>query len=155
MARYGSAFGMRCIGYDPAPPSDVENLELVSFADVLASSDVVSVHVPLTPETTGMITAREIAQMKDGVIIVNTSRGEVVEESALLDGLKSGKIGALGVDVLIGEPDTRESRLLQYARDHDNVLITPHIGGFSPDALRFVMQLMCGRIREQFAAARA
>ena len=153
MARYGTAFGMRCIGYDPAPAFAVDHIELVALDDVLAAADVVSIHVPLTPATTGLIGEREVGLLKDGVIVVNTSRGEVLDEAAILAGLESGRIGALGADVVTGEPATNTNPLVAYAREHDNVLLTPHIGGFSPDALRVVIRLMCGRIREQFAAA--
>jgi D-3-phosphoglycerate dehydrogenase len=152
MARYAAAFGMRSVGYDPAPEGDIAPIQLASLEEVLAESDIISVHVPLTPATTRMITDAEIARMKDGVIIINTSRGEVLDETAILAGLRAGKIAALGVDVLTAEPPAADHPLLAYAREHDNVTITPHIGGFSPDALRVVMKLMCGRIREQFAA---
>jgi phosphoglycerate dehydrogenase-like enzyme len=154
MARYATAFGMRCIGYDQAPSDVPKILELLPLDDVLAASDIVTIHVPLTTETTQLIGEREIGLMRDGVIIVNTSRGEITDEHAILAGLKSRKIGALGTDVLIGEPDTRNHPLLVYARKNDNVVVTPHIGGFSPDALRSVIKLMCGRIRERFAVAR-
>ena len=152
MSRYGSAFGMRCVGYDSevVPPGVIEP---ASFEEVLGAADIVTIHVPLTQATTKMIGRREIGLMKDGVIIVNTSRGEVLDEVAVVAGLESGKIGALGADVLAGEPPTDENLLLSYARKHDNVVITPHIGGFSPDALRAVISLMCGRIRERFVTA--
>jgi phosphoglycerate dehydrogenase-like enzyme len=152
MSRYGSAFGMRCVGYDRevVPPGVIEP---ASFEEVLGAADIVTIHVPLTEATNKMIGRREIGLMKDGVIIVNTSRGEVLDEVAVVAGLESGKIGALGADVLAGEPPTDENLLLSYARQHDNVVITPHIGGFSPDALRAVISLMCGRIRERFVTA--
>ena len=103
--------------------------------------------------TTSLIGAREIALMQDGAVLVNTSRGEVVDETAIVAALEVGKLGAYGADVLTGEPPAATHPLVNYARAHDNVLLTPHIGGFSPDALRVVLALMCTRIREQFAAA--
>jgi D-3-phosphoglycerate dehydrogenase len=155
MATYGTAFGMRCIGYDPAPTLLPDNITPASLDDVLQSADAVTVHVPMAPETIGLLGARELSLLKPGAILVNTSRGEIIDEAALLEALENGRIGALGVDVLFGEPATAESKLLAYARAHDNVVITPHIGGFSPDALRFVIRLMCGRIRERMVPVSA
>ena len=93
--------------------------------------------------------------MKAGAALINTSRGAIVDESALLAGLEAGKPAALGVDVLEGEPDIRNSRIWRYAQTHDNVTITPHIGGFSPDALASVLRHTAARIREHFVNSAA
>ena len=84
------------------------------------------------------VAASELAQIKPGAIVLNTSRGAIVDEAALLAGLKSGRIGAAGIDVLDGEPEIADHPLLAHAREHDNLLITPHCGGFSPDAVAIV-----------------
>ena len=105
---------------------------------VLEQADVISVHVHLSAETKGLVGVRQFESMKPGAIFINTSRGGVCDEAALLRALESGQLGGAGLDVLDGEPDTAEHSLVRYARSHDNLLITPHCGGFSPDAVRRV-----------------
>jgi D-3-phosphoglycerate dehydrogenase len=102
-----------------------------------------------------LIDARRIALMKPGVIVINTSRGDIIDESALLAGLKDGRIGGAGLDVLTGEPEVINHPLRTFALDHDNVIITPHIGGFSPDAVRTVIRFSAEQIvRHLHGAAR-
>ena len=76
--------------------------------------------------------------MKRDSVFVNTSRGAVVNQDALLESLKNGHLSAAGLDVLEGEPDIDQNPLVEYARNHDNLIITPHCGGFSPDAVALV-----------------
>jgi phosphoglycerate dehydrogenase-like enzyme len=155
MSRYAHGFGVRCIGYDPYLDRFPETIEPVGLDQLLAESDFVSIHVHLTPETSGLIGESEIRRMKPGVILVNTARGDIVDEAALLQGLRSGHIAAAGIDVLSGEPDIVGHPLVDFARENPNLVITPHIGGFSPDALRFVLTFSCGRIREFYESGRA
>jgi D-3-phosphoglycerate dehydrogenase len=77
--------------------------------------------------------------MKRGAVFINTSRGAVTDEAALGEALIDGRLAAAGVDVLEGEPDVDRHPLVEYARAHDNLIITPHIGGFSPDAVKVVV----------------
>lgn len=153
MSRYATAFGMRVIGFDPFLEAFPATIEPAALSAVLEQADFVSVHVPLTDETKLLVGAAEIARMKSGAILVNTSRGDIVDEAALADALRGGHLGGYGVDVLTGEPDTAEHPLVQLAREHHNVVITPHVGGFSPDALKFVLAFSCERIRAHFAAS--
>ena len=95
------------------------------MASVLRQADVVTCHTPHTKETHHMIDAAAVAQMKDGVIFVNTSRGKTQDEAALLAGLESGKIRAAGLDVFEEEPVSSDNRFLQL----DNVIVSPHIAG--------------------------
>ena len=95
----------------------------VTFDEVLAESDVISVHCPLTEETTGLINKETIAKMKDGAILINTSRGPVINESDLRDALVSGKLHGAGLDVLSVEPASEDNPLIGL----DNCIITPHI----------------------------
>ena len=127
---YGKAFRMRVIGSDPKP-FKVSQVERVPFDTLLRESDVISVHVHLRPETRHLLSRDAFQKMKDGVIIINTSRGGLIDEQALLDGLNSGKVSAAGLDVIDGEwmEDISKHPLIQYARSHDNLVITPHIGG--------------------------
>jgi phosphoglycerate dehydrogenase-like enzyme len=153
MAKYGHAFGMRVIGFDPhADPWPEHVNRAASLEDVLQASDFVSVHVPLTEQTAGLLGRRQLGSLKRGAVLVNTSRGEIVDENALLEGLQTGHIAAAGVDVISGEPDIDRHPLVLYARAHHNLVITPHIGGFSPDAVRTVLEFSCGRIRSALAS---
>jgi phosphoglycerate dehydrogenase-like enzyme len=146
VSRYARAFGMMCLGYDPHLTQFPEGVRAVALAELLSQADVVSVHVPLNAETCGLLGAAELAGIKRGAILVNTSRGEIVDEAALLDALRDGRLRAVGLDVLVGEPNVARHPLVEYARSHPNVIITPHIGGFSPDAVREVLAFCCRRI---------
>jgi D-3-phosphoglycerate dehydrogenase len=146
MSRYARAFGMRCLGYDPHLTTFPEGVQGVPLAQLLREADVVSIHVPLNDETRGLLGPDQLAGIKRGAILVNTSRGEIVDESALLAALEDGRLRGVGLDVLVGEPDVTEHPLIRYAREHSNVVITPHIGGFSPDAVREVLDFCCRRI---------
>ena len=150
MSRYGTAFGMKCLGYDPYVDPWPATIDKADLDTLLAQSDFVSVHVTLSDETRGLLGRREINLLKPGVVVINTSRGEIIDETALLNALVSGKIGAAGLDVLSGEPDVDRHPLLEYARAHDNLIITPHIGGFSLDALKYVLSFSCQRIVDFF-----
>lgn len=146
MSRYGTAFGMECVGYDPTLETFPETIRPVSLDELLETSDFVSIHVPLTPETEGMLDRSCFERMKQGAVFVNTSRGDVADEAALLDALRSGRLAAAGLDVLTGEPDVESHPLRLHAESHPNLIITPHIGGFSPDAVRSVVRFSGERI---------
>ncbi len=118
-----SGFGMRVIHYDPFTPDSVP------LDDLLSQSDYVSLHCPLTDETRGLIDARRLALMKPKAILVNTSRGPVVDETALIEALKNGTIAAAALDVLVEEPPPADHPLFAL----DNVVLTPHIAAFSAD----------------------
>jgi phosphoglycerate dehydrogenase-like enzyme len=154
MARYATAFGMDVIGHDPFLTSFPDTIRKAPLADVFAQSDFVSIHVHLSPETTGMVTKALIDSMKPTAFLINTSRGAIVDEKALLGALESGRLGGAGLDVLDGEPETANHPLVRYAQTHDNLLITPHVGGFSPDAVRVVCAHAAGKIRAVFEGAR-
>lgn len=148
MARYAEAFGMRCLGYDPGAtslPATVERRDLESLLD---QSDIVSLHVPLLRDNAGFFDAGCFARMKRGSIFINTSRGDLTDEAALLRGLEDGHLAAAGLDVLTGEPDIESHPLRAYAVTHGNLVITPHIGGFSPDAVDIVVRHSVKRILE-------
>lgn len=147
MACYAQAFGMETAGYDPYLRKWPGNIQKVSLDQLMRTSDFISVHVHLSDETRGLISRELFRGIKSGAVFINTSRGAVADEAALLDGLKSGRIAGAGLDVLTGEPDVAEHPLVVYSREHDNVLITPHCGGFSPDAVRLVCAHAAGKIR--------
>lgn len=154
MTRYARAFQMRVIGYDPYVGEMPEGAERAGgLGELLGEADFVSVHVHLSDETRGLLGRAELARMKPGAILVNTSRGELLDEEALLDGLLDGRIAAAGLDVLTGEPDIAKHPLRVYAEAHDNLILTPHIGGYSPDAVRVVVDFCARRILEHLGAA--
>lgn len=124
VARIGKAFGMRILAFSRTQRPECADLaEYVSLDQLLAQSDVVSLHCPLFPETAGMINETSIGKMKDGAILLNTSRGGLVNEAALAGALRSGKLRAAAVDVVSSEPMTRDNPLLTAP----NCYITPHI----------------------------
>ncbi|OXM42374.1 2-hydroxyacid dehydrogenase [Amycolatopsis alba] len=127
VARRALGFGMRIVysGRSRAA-EDVEKAlgaKYVSFGELLKSSDVVSLHCPLTPETRHLIDADALKSMKPGAYLINTTRGPVVHEAALADALEAGEIAGAGLDVFEAEPEV-EPRLL----DRENVVLTPHLG---------------------------
>lgn len=150
MARYAQAFGMEVIGYDPYLKSFPLNIKSVAFQEIFDSSDFISIHVHLSDETSGLISEKLLNRCKKGVVIINTSRGQLIDESALLNGLMSGHIGAVGLDVLNGEPEINNHPLVDYARQNDNLLITPHCGGYSPDSLSLVCARAAEKIKDKF-----
>ena len=149
VARYATAFDMAVVGYDPYVESFPQGIEAVSLESLFTHSDVVSIHVHLTEETRGMVNSFLLGMIKPGTILINTSRGDIVDESALIQALKSKRLAAAGLDVIQGEPETGASPLVAYARKNSNLIITPHCGGFSPDAVRIV----CRRAMEKIVEA--
>jgi D-3-phosphoglycerate dehydrogenase / 2-oxoglutarate reductase len=152
MARYARAFDMNVIGYDPYADVVPDQIRKTELDNLLSSADFVSVHVPLNEQTRGMLGRREFARIKPGAIFINTSRGAVTDEDALLSALFEGRLAAAGVDVLEGEPNIDLHPLVQYARTHDNLIITPHIGGFSPDAVKVVVRHASQRVFKVLSA---
>ena len=143
-AKRALAFGMKIIAFDKfVDESDVA--EMVTFDELLARSDFLSLHVPLTPETDKMINASSIGKMKDGVIIVNTGRGKCIDESALAAALESGKVGAYGTDVWYSDPPDFENCPLLRAR---NVYMTPHIGASTNENLLRIGDVVEGILDE-------
>lgn len=123
VARLGSAFGMQVLVYDIIDVQTDLDLKQVDLDELLAQSDVISLHLPLNEQTKHMISDAEFAKMKDGVILVNASRGGTVDEKALYEALESGKVRAAGIDVFEKEPPDEYTLI-----DHPNVIVTPHIG---------------------------
>jgi D-3-phosphoglycerate dehydrogenase len=136
VAKRAQAFGMEVVAYDPYVSEEVgrdHGVTLVDLDDLLAQSDYISLHTALMPETESMINAETIAQMKNGVIIVNAARGKLIDENALAEALKSGKVRAAGLDVFRKEPP-EGSPLIGLP----NVVHTPHLGASSVEAQRDV-----------------
>ena len=129
------AMGLKVIYYDIEPKLPLGNAEMVdSLEELMKQSDIVTLHVPATRETHEMITAREIAWMKEGSIMLNLSRGTVVDIEALKDALVSEHLSGAGVDVFPREPKTRDESFTSPLQGLDNVILTPHIGGSTQEA---------------------
>ena len=139
IARYGLAFGMDVAAYDPYVAKWVEGVaRLHRLADLLKRSDVLTLHVPLNAETTNMINSDELALMPPGSVLINTSRGEVVNETALVQTLENNRLAGAALDVVAyeREPEQRQcSPLLAHARTHENLLITPHLAGATHESM--------------------
>ncbi|HVX92010.1 MAG TPA: C-terminal binding protein [Xanthobacteraceae bacterium] len=134
VAPKAKAFGMRVVTHDPyvSPAVLAEaGVEGVSFERLLEISDYVSVHAPLLPATRGLLNADAFARMKKGALIVNTARGPLIDEQALVAALDSGHLGGAALDVVTTEPLAKDSPLL----GRDNVILTPHIAFYSVEAL--------------------
>ena len=127
---FGNAFRMRVIGCD-IEPIEQAWVESVDFYRLLEESDVISVHVHMTKDNYHLFDSTALARMKPGSILVNTSRGDLVDETALINALEAGTLAAYGADVVHDEwrEHMEESPLIRYAKNHENVFITPHIGG--------------------------
>jgi len=141
VAERARAFGMRVLAHDdliPAAAFDEVEARAVSFQQLLAESDAVSVHVPLLDSTRRLFGEGEFAAMKSTAWFVNASRGEVVDERALTAALQSGKIAAAALDVREVEPSARGP-----LNEMDNVILTPHIGAFTFEAQERVVELVC------------
>jgi D-lactate dehydrogenase len=150
-ARIMAGFGCVVVAFDPVHNEEFEALggHYVAMDELLASSDIISLHCPLNPATRHLIDAAAVARMKRGVMLINTSRGAVVETRALIDGLKSGRVGYLGLDVYEEEGDLffedLSGQVLQddvFARllTFPNVLITGHQAFFTHEALQAIAE---------------
>jgi D-3-phosphoglycerate dehydrogenase len=127
--QYARSFRMRVLAHD-IKDFQAEGIERVDKETLFRESDVISLHVPLTPETANLADRKEFALMKPGAIIINTSRNAIINEEALLEALETRRIGGAGLDVIHGEwSDLRRHPLIAYARKHDNLVIVPHLGG--------------------------
>jgi D-3-phosphoglycerate dehydrogenase len=136
VAGYLRGFGCDVVASDPCPV-ETPDVPLVPLDELLARSDIVSLHVSLTKKTNGMFEDGCFTSMKQGAWFINTSRGELVDEAALLEALQTGRLAGAALDVLASEKTSgmREYPLVEYARTHDNLIITPHIGGATYESM--------------------
>lgn len=166
VVRIGVAMGMNVLAFDVRPQSllsDVMQFRYVSLDEIFAESDIVSLHVPLLPQTRHMINRETIAKMKRGALLINTARGELVDTDALLEALASGQVGGAGLDVIEGEERIgdeaqmaaggapREALAVAVQRyallNREDVVLTPHMAFYSREALERLLIVTCGNIR--------
>lgn len=151
VARYGQAFNMPVAAFSPQRAPWVPGVaRMDSLAALLAWSDVLSVHVPLQPDTEGLLDAAALRCLPRGAVLVNTARGVVVDEQALVGALADGHLAAAAVDVVAHERDPARrlaGPLLAYARRHDNLLVTPHTAGATHESMARTELFMAEKLK--------
>jgi D-3-phosphoglycerate dehydrogenase len=152
MVRYGQAFGMQVIAYDPYVselPQGVVRCD--SLEELLENSDAVSIHVPLNAETEGMFSQAKFDAFREDAVLVNTARGAVIDEAALVRALESGRLAGAALDVLRSEHRIGQAGfshpLIEYARSHENLILTPHIGGATQESVEKADLFLANKIR--------
>jgi D-3-phosphoglycerate dehydrogenase len=146
VAKRARGFGMELIGSDPFVSAAVareNDIRLITLDELIAGSDYLTLHVGLTPQTAGIISAKNLAAMKKGVRIINCARGELVEDAALVEALKSGQVAGAALDVLTEEPPKNSPYF-----GLDNVILTPHIAGSTNEAQEAVGIQIAKQVRE-------
>ena len=144
--KIAQALGMKVLAYDAYknPALENENCRYVELDELLSQSDVIALHCPLFPETEGIVNKENIAKMKDGVIILNNSRGPLIVEQDLVDALNSGKVAAAGLDVVSTEPIKGDNPLL----GAKNCIITPHISWAPKESRKRLMDIAVNNLEE-------
>jgi len=138
VARYAKAFEMEVLAYDPYIAEEVferYHAEKCTLEELISSADIITLHVPKTEETTGMIGAEEFSRMKSGVVILNTARGGIIQEKSLLEELKSGRVAAAGIDTWEVEPPKHNP-----FRDLPQVVMSPHVGASTTEAQKRIAE---------------
>jgi D-3-phosphoglycerate dehydrogenase len=154
LAPKAQAFGLKVITHDPFVKPEVlakAAVEGVSFDDLLARSDFISVHAPLMPATRGLVNAAAFAKMKKGALVINTARGPLVDEAALVAALDSGHLGGAALDVVTTEPLAKNSPLV----GRDNVILTPHTAFYSVEALEELQTKCAGDVARVLSGEKA
>ncbi len=150
VARIAAAFGMLVLAWDRDPgreyPDDEPVAERLPLDELLARSDVVSVHLKLSPASTGLLDAQRLARLRPGAILVNTARGAIVDEPALVEALVSGKLGGAGLDVFADEPRVPEALL-----GLDNVVLSPHQASATHETRAAMGKLVLDNLAAHFA----
>ncbi len=146
VAKRAFAFGMKIITYDIVEVQTDLDVQQVSWEGLLSQADVITLHLPLTEKTKHMISDKEFEKMKEGVIIINASRGGTIDEQALLRALQSGKVRAAALDVFENEPPEDFSLI-----DHPNVIATPHVGAAAKEGQKRAGLEVVKILKEKFA----
>jgi (S)-sulfolactate dehydrogenase len=146
-AQKALAFGLKCLAYDPmlsGTSIDVggTSVPLVTLDALLAASDAVTLHLPLLPETRGLFSATTLDKMKQGACLINTARGGIVDEKALAERLRSGRLGGAALDVFEKEPATD----LSHFAGLSNLIATPHIAGVTSESNDRVSQMIADEV---------
>ena len=148
-SRIGQGFGMRTIACDVRDVS-VPGVEMTDFDTVVREADVLTIHVHLRDNTRKLLHKEALDTMKPTAIVINTARGGLIDEAALLDALKHDRLGGAVLDLIDGEwmDDVREHPLVEYAQTHDNLLIVPHIGGATNESIYGARVFMARKVAD-------
>ena len=141
--KVAQALGMKVLAYTRTPRADEDNLKYVSLEELLKQSDYISLHCPLTPQTRHMINKETIAMMKPTAYIINTGRGALIDEPALIEALKEGRIAGAGLDVQETEPPVQNNPLY----DMPNVILTPHMGWKGLETRQRLVSILAANIQ--------
>lgn len=161
IADYAKAFRMRIVAHDVLSNLDHPAVDaFVGLHELAEKSDVISVNLSLNQSSYRLLDKNFFKRLRQGSVLVNTARGEVIDEDALVDALEEGRLSAVGVDVLSNEVEDKrdflkKNRLWNYAQGASNVLVTPHIGGACPDAMRSTEEFIASKVIRFFTATTA
>ena len=154
VAKYGKALGMRILGTDPnidAGTLTRQSIEKVLMEKLFRESDIVSVHVSLEPDTHNLVQEKHLKMMKSTAYLINTSRGEIIDEKALLKALENKWIAGAALDVMrdeVGGKHLKNNPLVKYAKTHDNLLIVPHLGGATYEAMHVTEDFIADLVKK-------
>ena len=146
VAGIASAFGCKVQYYSTSGRNSTDDYKRVSFEELLATSDIVSIHAPLNEQTEGLINAAALKQMKKTAVLINVGRGPIIVEKDLLEAIQNGTIAGAGLDVLSVEPMSKQSPF--YGVNDSRLYITPHIAWASIEARTRLMDIIADQIRE-------
>jgi (S)-sulfolactate dehydrogenase len=153
VAKKAHAFGLQCVAYDPLLTGDTVELDgfsvpLLKLSDLLSKSHAVSLHLPYLPETKNLFNGAVLDQMREGACLVNTARGGIVDELALAERLRSGRIGGAAIDVFSAEP----AKDLNHFSGIENLILTPHIAGVTHESNERVSQMIADEVNRYLGA---
>lgn len=153
VAKKANAFGLKCLAYDPMLTQSSVDLDgftvpLLPLDQVLSGSDVISLHLPFLPETKNLFNAPTLDQMKPGACLINTARGGIVDEKALVERLRSGHLGGAAIDVFEGEP----AKDLSHFVGIENLILTPHVAGVTHESNERVSQMIADEVNRFLGA---
>ncbi len=156
VAKYGKALGMKIIGTDPnvdARALTRQGIEKVSMEGLFKESDILSVHVSLEPDTQNLVKEKHLKMMKPTAYLINTARGEIIDEKALLKALQKKWIAGAALDVMwneVGGAHLKNNPLIEYAKTHNNLLIVPHLGGATYEAMQVTEDFIADLVKMHF-----
>ncbi|MEK6899707.1 MAG: hydroxyacid dehydrogenase, partial [Nanoarchaeota archaeon] len=159
VAKRAQAFGMQILAFDPYLPEAVFSamgaVRMKTIEEALSEADAITLHVLLTEETKGFLNKDKLKLMKPNAIILNCSRGEVISEPDLISALEQKKIAGAALDVFSAEPLPTDSHLINYAKKHNNLILTPHIAGSTKEAIHEAGMFVAKKTQEFFGKEEA
>lgn len=154
-AGYFQAFGCKILAYDPVPFEMPDVAACPSLENLVSRADLLSIHINYTPANHHLFNEALFSKFKPGSFLLNTSRGAIVDSAALLRNLDSGQLAGAALDVIENEHEHKDSALLEYARQHDNLLITPHIGGNTRESFEKTELFLAKKLFNKFHKTQA